>query len=549
MKARNRFMSAAVMMVMTTVLIMATGCTAGSQPGQSAAPTASASSVAKTEAPVNIRWARGGVSQDPAKDRILLELQKQTNTKIEFVTTPDDQYQEKLNVMMASGEQLDVVNCDPNKSMLGWAKDGLLIAYDDLIKDNKYPLVSSVLNAKIFSDMKVDGKFFFKPLPLCAQVQGNVIRQDWLDNLQLKMPTTLDELYIVIKAFKEKDPDKNGKDDTLGLFAGGDYFDFIMSIVMKSFAIGGGDSSSNNWLVQADGSLTRWEVSDNYKEALKFCRKLISEGLVNKDWTSVKIGDGTYLDEFAKGKVGIMIISQPQIILQKLKEINPDAKMTFLPPLQGVNGVPANGGHTGGYWNGNVIPKTSKNADKVLQLMEYCMTKEGRELMNFGIRDIHIKDVKMEAGRRLYVLNKEECDKDWDTKTNGYTYPLSWGTLSYYENSYIPMAENNYKYDDAILKTETWILEEMAGDPQFSNWAVANAKLAIANPMINMLDERIVMDSKLSSMYVENELKCLVAKDADFESTFNEAKDKWMKAGGETLIKNGNEVYKATIGK
>ena len=50
-------------------------------------------------------------------------------------------------------------------------------------------------------------------------------------------------------------------------------------------------------------------------------------------------------------------------------------------------------------------------------------------------------------------------------------------------------------------------------------------------------------------MYVENELKCLVAKDADFESTFKEAKDKWMKAGGETLIKNGNEVYKATIGK
>ena len=209
----------------------------------------------------------------------------------------------------------------------------------------------------------------------------------------------------------------------------------------------------------------------------------------------------------------------------------------------------SNGGHTGGYWNGNVIPKTCANPDKVMQLMEYSMTKEGRELMNFGVRDIHIKEVKEETGRRLYVLNKEECDKDWDTKTNGYTYPLSWGTLSYYENSYIPMEKYGYDYDDAITHVESWILEEMAGDPQFANWAVVNAEYAIANPMINMLDDRIIMDSKLASMYVENELKCLVATEADFEATYNDGKEKWLNAGGQTLIDNGNEVFKGLAGK
>ena len=172
------------------------------------------------------------------------------------------------------------------------------------------------------------------------------------------------------------------------------------------------------------------------------------------------------------------------------------------------------------------------------------MTKEGRELMNFGVRDIHIKSVKEEAGRRLYTLNKEECDKDWDTNTNGYTYPLSWGTLSYYENSYIPLQENGYDYDKAITLAETWILEEMAGDPQFANWAATNASYAIANPMINMLSDKVIMDSKLASMYVEGELKCLVASDADFEATFNETKEKWLSSGGQQLIDNGNEVYK-----
>lgn len=544
MKAKKLARGMAILLALVMALGAMAGCSTTSGTQQSAAPGESGAA-AVVGKPVNIRWARSDVSQDPAKDRVLLELQKKTNTTIEFVTTPSDQYQEKLNVMMASGEQLDVVNCDPNANMLGWAKDGLLLAYDDYIKDGKNPAVSSVLNAKLFTDMKIDGKFYFKPLPLCPQVQGYVIRQDWLDKLQLKAPTNIDELHTVLLAFTKQDPDGNNKDDTIGLYAGGDYFDFVMSIVTDAYAIGGGSNPNNNWLKQADGTLTRWEVSDNYKEALKFCRKLMAEGLINKDWASVKIGDGSYLDEFAKGKVGIMVISQPQIMLKKLQEIHPEAKMSFLAPIEGVNGVPANGGHTGGYWNGNVLPKTCKSPEKVLELMEYCMTKEGRELMNFGVRDIHVKEVKEEDGRRLYVLNKEECDKDWDTNTNGYTYPLSWGTLSYYENSYIPLAENNYDYDVAINKAQPWILEEMAGDPQFANWAATNATYAIANPMINMLSDKVIMDSKLQSMYVEGELKCLVASDADFEATFNETKEKWLNAGGQKLIDNGNEVYKS----
>lgn len=503
---------------------------------------------AETE-PVMIRWARSDAEQDPEKDRVLLEFQKRTNTKIEFVTTPWDQYTDKLNIMMATGEQLDVVNCDPDKNMLGWARDGLILAYDEYIKDGRYPHVSSVLNSDIFSDMKIDGKSYFKPLPLCSMVQGLMIRQDWLDNLGMKAPANLDELYTVIKAFKEQDPDKNGKEDTVGLYAGGDYFDFSMTAVMMAFAVGGGNNAYNNWLELKDGTLTRWEVSDNYRQALEFCRKLIKEGLLNKDWASVKYGDSTYIDEFAKGKMGICIVSQPDMVIQKAKVLNSDARFAYMAPVQGIDGVPANLGHSGGYWNGNVIPKTCKNPGKVLEMMEYSMTEEGRELTLFGIRDIHIKEVKQETGRRLYVLNKEECDKDWDTAKNGYNYPLSWGALNYFENAYIPMKEYNFDYDEAIQHVETWVMEESAKDSVFSDWANTNAKYAAANPMINVLDERIMPDSNLISIYTENELKCLVAKDSEFEKVFNESKEKWLNAGGADLIRNGNEIYGQRKGK
>ncbi len=43
------------------------------------------------------------------------------------------------------------------------------------------------------------------------------IRTDWLENLGLEMPTTLDELRAVLVAFREQDPDGNGAKDTYGL--------------------------------------------------------------------------------------------------------------------------------------------------------------------------------------------------------------------------------------------------------------------------------------------------------------------------------------------
>src|SRR5690606_40530230 len=43
------------------------------------------------------------------------------------------------------------------------------------------------------------------------------IRTDWLDNLGLEAPRTIDDLLKISKAFTTKDPDQNGEDDTYGL--------------------------------------------------------------------------------------------------------------------------------------------------------------------------------------------------------------------------------------------------------------------------------------------------------------------------------------------
>jgi ABC-type glycerol-3-phosphate transport system substrate-binding protein len=539
-----------IMPLSMSVLLAATvlsGCSQQDQP--TATATATASSQAKEQKasePVPIRWVRAANEQDPQKDRILLELQKRTNTKIEIVSIPSDQFANKLNLMMASGESFDLATVDSGKTLNEWAKNDLIVPYDEYLKSGKYPNINAIVNSEVYKGFKIDGKSYFKPLGLAPMQWGWIIRTDWLENVGLSMPTTLEEFYNVAKAFKEKDPDKNGKNDTYGVYtrASGMSDPSITQLaqfISKSFAIAG---RTDNWVAQKDGSITRYEISPQAKDAAAFYKKLLKEDLINKDWLSLKPdgAQGPESDDFGAGKYGMTATTKPDLFLEKAKTVNPNAKIAYLPPLKGTDGVPANLGHSGGYWRGNVIPKTSKHPEKAMELMEYTLTQEGRELTEFGIKGIHFTDVKEVNGSRVYTLNKAEADKDWDTKKNGYLYPLAWGAMNYFEYAYIPIKEKNYNYDEAFKNLQPWITSEMA-EGKFPDWFATNAKYAMAPPLMNVFDDKMLGDqTKLRSTFGEGWLKAIMGD--NFDAAWDELQKKWLAAGGQDVITYGQEYYK-----
>lgn len=114
------------------------------------------------------------------------------------------------------------------------------------------------------------------------------INQEWLTKLNLDMPTDRDSFYNVLKAFKSNDLTGNGdtKDER---------------------PLVGLDSNAVNWLINMfiyndteklfglseDGkTITTPFTSDKYREALKFIRKLVDEGLMENPY-SVKGTDVT----------------------------------------------------------------------------------------------------------------------------------------------------------------------------------------------------------------------------------------------------------------
>jgi putative aldouronate transport system substrate-binding protein len=497
--------------------------------------------------PVTLRFVRAGNEQDPEKDRILLELQKRLNIKLEIVSIPWDQFPSKLNIMIAAGEQIDFANCDAGKTLNEWAQNGILFDYDSLLKSGKYPYVASVVNADLYKGLKIGGKSYYKPLGLCSQQWGYLVRKDWLDKLGLKVPSTPAELRTVIAAFKEKDPDGNGKADTYGWYAresGEADYSWGFAAVNFAYAVNG---AVKNWVQLPDGSITRWEMSEAAKKAALFVHKLSKDGLINKDWLTLKrdSAQGPESDEFAAGRYGIARTSIPDVFVSKLQAMNPNAKVVFLPPMGGEAGVPQNSGANGGYWWGTVIPKTSKHPEKVLELLDYCLTKEGRELTEFGIKGTHFASAVDSGDRRIYTINKAECDKDWDTKKNGYLYPLTWGAFNYYEYAYIPIKESGFNYDKAFSNVQSWLPSEMSkGD--FSTWQAMNSRYSVSSPLMNVFDDRLLGDAnKLLSIFNEGWLMSVLGTDADFDKNWSAMKAKWLKAGGDEIIKYGQEYYKA----
>jgi putative aldouronate transport system substrate-binding protein len=57
----------------------------------------------------------------------------------------------------------------------------------------------------------LDGKIYFFPKISLQQPEPFMVRQDWLDRYGLDTPETLEELYHMLRTFKEQDPAGQGR--------------------------------------------------------------------------------------------------------------------------------------------------------------------------------------------------------------------------------------------------------------------------------------------------------------------------------------------------
>ncbi|MEM7035154.1 MAG: ABC transporter substrate-binding protein, partial [Chloroflexota bacterium] len=115
----------------------------------------------------------------------------------------------------------------------------------------------------------------------CTLSQKLWINKIWLDNLGLEVPTTTEELYQVLKAFKEQDPNGNGIADEIplaGAISG--WNTNIDGFLMNPF-IYSNHYNGNNYLTLENGQIDAAFNKPEWKDGLKFLRRLAEEGLLS----------------------------------------------------------------------------------------------------------------------------------------------------------------------------------------------------------------------------------------------------------------------------
>lgn len=249
--------------------------------------TAAETTMPISEEPVTLtvlttRW--GNMGDSFKNNEFLQQLEAESNVKIEWQIQSLNDWSEQKGIMLAGGELPDIIfgfQTFNDADIMN--NQELFLPLDDLI-DQYMPNYKKALEE--MPDIRKactfpDGKMYSmgKNLPLrpvsCNQP---IINMQWLENLGLEVPTDIDELYTVLKAFKEQDANGNGDPDDEIPISGSKGLSMDL---LNPFGIT--DVTGYKMMVNEDGSLTYFPTSDAYKEGIKWLNKLYSEGIIDPE--------------------------------------------------------------------------------------------------------------------------------------------------------------------------------------------------------------------------------------------------------------------------
>ncbi len=330
----------------------------------------------------------------PADSASMKFLEEMTQTDIDCNWVPANDYMTKINAMIAADTLTDVVVVTDikNSSIVKATRAGVFWELTEYIAKGDFPRLQS-MNEVVVNNIKIDGKLFALPRNLELPFHAITYRSDWLENLGLNKPTTLDELYEVIRAFTQDDPDGNGQNDTYGLVMNGNN-----NLVTEQIQLilGG----PNYWELTEEGKFVPFFMHESYMQTLNWIKRLYDEGLVNPDFASITEQQMKEMIEASKAGVSIQHIAQITERVPVLRGINPafDMDYTVIDEGFGVRLYPS-AGVSGIY----MIPKSSVPTEeelmRVLTFFERLARKEVQTFMQWGVIGIHSdynKDGKLE---------------------------------------------------------------------------------------------------------------------------------------------------------
>ncbi|WP_409344755.1 extracellular solute-binding protein [Paenibacillus sp. MBLB4367] len=469
----------------------------------------------KPDAPAEISMAVLGLGTGagfPDSDNPLLkEMQKRTNTNLKIEWISESTYDDKINVLLASGKLPDMVfieNAD-TAQVRTLVDQGVFWDLSPFIKD--YKNLSRADLKETWETSKINGKTFSIPR-YYASFGGGVfpqLRKDWLDKLGLKVPETIDDFYNVLKAFKEKDPDGNGKNDTIPYAASADYIGWVTALFNETVG---------SWKLKPDGKITPVITEPESREALVWIKKAYEDGLFPSDFAILKLSQ---LGDLVKsGKAGGVGWSMPQAwpLTEAARKTDPKATMLPLPYMISPKGNKYT--HSGTPFYGEYfIPKSVSEAKvkKILAFMDYGYSQEGNDLAFWGVKDVHYKE---EGGKKV-PTEQAKTDK---VAESGAT--ALWATIDPESNIKVNgMPDDYYKLMQSVLAERSKVRIYNHGERTYSQANITQFP-DFSKKIADMRTKVILGQEKIEAF---DELVAKIKADASFQKIITEMNDSFAK--------------------
>ncbi len=471
------------------------------------------------------RGTPGLISNDNISTRYVQEHFGDPNgIKVEYVPVPRAQERDMLNTLMAANDAPDLCFTYYGDLVYSYAKDEGIYDLGPYIE--KYPNLVSALGEDVLEYGKFAGVQYAIPAKRIDRgTLTTFIRKDWLDKLGLPVPTTTEEFYNTLVAFKEQDPGGLG-DATIP-------FGLNYSAVDITW-------SSSNLLDSFKTDITDTQLATlpqfmlpGFKEGMRYLNKMYNEGLVSPNF-ALDQDTSQYQRDIASGKIGaftnnftyIYIAGYGNLAVELAKAV-PGAELIPIDPFTNENGE-----HPKKLYDPNgillFVPKTCKNPELVVKYLDWMTDPEVQMFLKYGIEGVHYES--MENG---YPTGR---------KTNA---ELPEGMLL----GEVHMILNGDDFGDFEINLSA----AAAAYPGYEESYKTSVRMSLVDGWSNIhLDTPVVSEATLGATVQDkgNELfvKSVTCKPEEFDKVYDGLLQEYLDIGGQEIIDEKTAIWTVQSG-
>lgn len=445
---------------------------------------------------------------------VAADIKEMTGYTVQYDMLPKDEAADKLNLIMASEQEYDVVTYGGDVALvMNFAQNGALVdltPYLDSTENIKKAVsdyaretfsIGDSLYALGMENLSFDG---------LGEVRECLFtRQDWLDDLGMKAPTTTDEFVAMLRAFKDYDNGTGSKVIPMTLPGSR----ILLSGLTGAFGI------PNEWN-EVDGELVNWVTDPRMKDYLAFLKGLYEEGLLDAEFPANKREN--HMEKYTTGTAGVAYFGYWDCpsLYDTMDQTQPDHVQAFIPYLVGPNGDVGIGSTVNsGFDRIAFIPKSCQHLDDVIKFIDIQLEED-----NF----------------RTVVIGKEGVHYTEDE--NGDYWPIK---PTFFDERSLA---NNYNIGRLPNYPHLWMCRAKKDDRQWNCWQFLNQNddvkavntVCVASG-VPSFPETSKNKQSLDQMVLDQQIKIVAGTES--VDSWDAFVEDWRAAGGDAMIKEYNDWW------